>query len=209
VVNTAIHRAVEAHAAASPGAVAIASSRRTVTYREVNCRANALARRLVQTGLKRGATAIVRMEPSEDLIVVLLAILKAGAAYAWVKPGSPHDAIDLPASFCIMRGHSTREIGYLAVDIRGAVAASAAAPASPNLPIHTRGSDIACVLLDRHGAPQVLVPHAAVTALAGSAGVLPCPRTRTATLVEIWLALITGTSAAIVEAPATHTSVAA
>jgi non-ribosomal peptide synthetase component F len=181
-----------------PDAPAIVDRERVTTYCELNHRANALARRLRERGLTRGSLAIVQIPKSTDLAVVLLAVLKAGACYAWVEPGSPAgDA--LPASFCIAREYSGTEQQYLALDIDSALRDAAALPA-PNLPVLTRCADVACVLPDLDGHPQVLVPHATIAAL---------PRTRTrpqawegcAGALDLWMALMSGATLSIGRPP--------
>ena len=171
-----------------PHTVALIDGAQSVTYRDLNGRANTLARRLADSGLSRGAVALVRMERGVDLATVLLAVLKAGAAYTWVEPGSPGD-VDLPASFCILKRKSGAEQRYHAVDVRTALGACAERP-SPNLPILTRGSDIACALPDAAGEPQVLVAHGTITSM-------PTPP-RTASWMsepgafDLWVGLMSG-----------------
>lgn len=176
-----------------PDAVAVVDGAQAVTYRELNQRANTLARRLGECGLRRGSVAMVQMPRSVDLATVLLAVLKAGAAYACVEPGSA-DACELPASFCIAQRKSASEQRYLAVDIRNALAGCAARP-SANLPILTRGSDIACVLPDRLGDPQVLVPHETVTSMPATAHTgtwAPEPGA-----FDLWITLMSGATMTI------------
>jgi hypothetical protein len=188
VVNGAIHRVIEQQAAMQPHTVALTDGTQSVTYRELNGRANTLARRLAESGLRRGAVALVRMERGVDLATVLLAVLKAGAAYGWVEPGSAGD-VELPASFCILKRKSGSEQAYHAVDVRTALAACAERP-TPNLPILTRGSDVACALPDGDGNPQMLVPHGTITSM-------PTPRRTGPWMSEpgafdLWIGLMSG-----------------
>jgi hypothetical protein len=207
VVNGAIHRVIEYQAASRPDAPALTEGPRTLTYRELNQRANVLARRLVESGLTRGAIAMVRMPRSIDLAVVLLATLKAGAAYAWVEPGSRQE-LDLPANFCILRRRNGDEQGYLALDIRSALAACASRP-SPNLPILTRGSDLACVLLDAGGNAEVLVPHATITALPPTLPTDGGEWSASAGTFDLWLTLMTGAALSLGAATPVETTSAA
>jgi non-ribosomal peptide synthetase component F len=171
-----------------PDAVALVDGTAAVTYRDLNVRANTLARRLGECGLRRGAVAIVRMNRSIDLATLLLAVLKAGAAYSWMEPGSRDDA-DIPASFWITQRNSGSEQRYLAVDLSNAFAMCAARP-SPNLPILTRGSDVACVLPDGDGIPGVLVRHETITSMPAP------PRSAAWTgepgAFELWISLMAG-----------------
>jgi hypothetical protein len=163
VAHEAIHRAIELQTATRPDGSAVVGPR-TLSYRQLNQQANALARHLITSGLVRGSVALVRMHRSPELAVVLLAVLKAGAAYAWIDPDSPQ-GIDLPAPFCIVQEKIGHERQYLALDLTRALQDAAERP-SPNLPILSRGTDVACVLPGDDIASYVLVPHATVTALA-------------------------------------------
>jgi hypothetical protein len=197
-VGNAVHRLVEQLAAARPGAAAIVDGQGdgggTLTFRELNGRANTLARRLKESGLARGALAYVRMPRCADLAVVLLAVLKAGAAYVWVEPGSDID-LDLPASVCIApragAGPASQSDRWTAIDITGALRECARRP-GPNLPVLTRGSDIACVLPDVKGRPHLLVPHATITSLTQAQPPPADAPSGAAGALDLWVALISG-----------------
>jgi len=180
-----------------PDTVAVVDGTRTVTYRELNQRANTLARRLGECGLRRGSVALVQMPQSLELAIVLLAVLKAGAAYAWMDPAS-ESACELPANFCVAQRKSASEQRYLAVDIRNALAACAARP-SANLPILTRGSDIACVLPDAAGEPHVLVPHEAITSMPATAHTGTWASEPGA--FDLWITLMSGATMTVTERP--------
>ncbi|MGH8723136.1 MAG: AMP-binding protein [Burkholderiales bacterium] len=189
-MGTAVHRIIEHQAASRPDATAVAGDGRALTYREMNQRANTLARRLGESGLARGSLALVRMPRCTDLAIVLLAVLKAGAAYAWIAPGSPGD-LDLPASFSIAVARRGAEEQFLALDIVPALAAAASRP-GPNLPVLTRGADLACVLLDAGGLPHVLVPHATIAALLPPAAGRSGTAGDAAGALDLWLGLMSG-----------------
>ena len=188
MVNGAIHRVIEQRAALQPDAVALIEGTQIVTYRDLNVRANTLARRLGECGLRRGAVALVRMNRCVDLATLLLAVLKAGAAYSWIEPGSQAD-VDIAATFSIAQRKSAAEQRYLAVDLGNAFALCAARP-SPNLPILTRGSDIACVLPDSDGEAQVLVPHETITSM--PAPVQSGTWTSDPGAFDLWISLMAG-----------------
>ena len=84
--TSAIHRVIERHSANLADSIAIVDAVSSLTYRDLNQRANARARRLMDHGFRRGSLAVVKMEPSLDLAVTLLAVLKAGGAYSWIDP---------------------------------------------------------------------------------------------------------------------------
>jgi non-ribosomal peptide synthetase component F len=153
-----VHRIVEAHAASRGSEAAVIGAEGAITYRELNQRANALARYLIDRGLRRGSRAVVKMEPGPEMAVALLAVLKAGAAYTWLDLDDS-DVWPVGISLLCDGEHQA----HLVVSVRDAIQASSR-PA-PNLPILTRGHDIACVMPQRSGLPGVLVPHATIAAL--------------------------------------------
>ena len=71
----------EARVAAAPDAVALVSGDRTLTYRELNARANRLARLLVSRGVGPESLVGLALPRSVDQVVSLLAVVKAGAGY--------------------------------------------------------------------------------------------------------------------------------
>lgn len=88
-----IHHLVEEQAARIPDALAVADPVHALTYGTLNRRANALARRLQALGAGPEVFVGVCVEPSVDLVVALLAVLKSGAAYVPVDPAYPADRI--------------------------------------------------------------------------------------------------------------------
>ena len=83
----------EQQAALTPDGVAFIEGDRRLTYGELNRRANSLARRLRQSGLRDELTAAVCMRRSPDMMVGLLAIIKAGGAYVPIDPQLPVERI--------------------------------------------------------------------------------------------------------------------
>jgi amino acid adenylation domain-containing protein len=92
--GTPVHRLVEAHAALWPGRLAVADAGESLTYGELNARANRLARRLAALGVGLETTVAVCLERSAALAVAQLAVLKAGAAYAPLDPAYPAERRD-------------------------------------------------------------------------------------------------------------------
>ena len=80
---------VAAHVAAAPNAVAVKAAGVALTYAELDARANHLARRLRELGVKPNDTVGLCLERTPDLIALLLGILKAGGAYLPLEPGYP------------------------------------------------------------------------------------------------------------------------
>ncbi|WP_158274217.1 non-ribosomal peptide synthetase [Chromobacterium sp. Panama] len=72
---------IEASAAAAPEATALSDERRSLSYGELNRRANQLARGLIQLGVGPEDIVAIALPRSADTVVAMLAALKAGAAY--------------------------------------------------------------------------------------------------------------------------------
>lgn len=71
----------EAHAHQNPDAPAVVDDRASLTYSELNARANQVARLLMSRGVERGVPVPFFLSRSIHTIVAMLGILKAGAAY--------------------------------------------------------------------------------------------------------------------------------
>ena len=88
-----IHRLVEAQAARTPDAVAVSYRDQRLTYAELDERADRLAARLHRLGVNRGAKVGVCAERSPELVVALLGVLKAGAAFVPLDPEHPAERL--------------------------------------------------------------------------------------------------------------------
>ncbi|MEP7122426.1 MAG: non-ribosomal peptide synthase/polyketide synthase [Byssovorax sp.] len=87
--ETSIHALFEQQVDRSPEAPALTVDGRTLTYRELDDRANQLARHLVGKGVKPGALVGLCVQRSIEMMVGILGILKAGAAYVPLDPEYP------------------------------------------------------------------------------------------------------------------------
>ncbi|MBB5932043.1 non-ribosomal peptide synthetase, partial [Streptomyces echinatus] len=79
----------ERQAARTPDAVAISSGGEDITYDELNVRANQVAHALLAHGVHLESVVAVALPRSPELIIAILAILKAGAAYLPIDPAYP------------------------------------------------------------------------------------------------------------------------
>jgi non-ribosomal peptide synthetase component F len=99
-----IHHAFEHHAARDPDAVAVEHLGDTITYGELNRRANFLACRLRSMGATPGARVCLLVQRSIHMVVGILATLKAGAAYV---PLDGSIVTDSTLSFVLKNSKST------------------------------------------------------------------------------------------------------
>ncbi|HEY6320786.1 MAG TPA: AMP-binding protein, partial [Thermoanaerobaculia bacterium] len=94
-LTASLPRCFEDQVRRSPSAVAVvmpatdAAAGETVTYGDLDHRANLLARQLLARGLRPGAPVALCVERSVGLVVAVLAILKAGGAYVPIEPAQP------------------------------------------------------------------------------------------------------------------------
>jgi len=87
------HELFEQRAAEHPDAVAAVHGDRQLTYRELNARANRLARALLARGLRREGVVAVVTERNLDWMAAVLAVFKAGGVYLPIEPHFPADRI--------------------------------------------------------------------------------------------------------------------
>ncbi|MFI7388703.1 amino acid adenylation domain-containing protein [Streptomyces sp. NPDC049813] len=92
VTDTVVAR-FERQAAATPDAPAVSYGTTTLTYRQLDERANQLARLLVEQGAGAERFVALSVPRTHELPVAILGILKSGAAYVPVDPAYPADRI--------------------------------------------------------------------------------------------------------------------
>lgn len=91
--NNCIHQAFERKALEMPNAIAVSGEDRSLTYAELNERANQVAGHLRAAGIQPDDIVGVCLRRSPDLLVALLGILKSGGAYLPLDPSYPVDRI--------------------------------------------------------------------------------------------------------------------
>lgn len=178
-----LHRLIEAQVQRTPDGVAVVCGDRSLTYRELDERANQLSHRLRRMGVGRDVFVGLCTDRSVDMVVGLLGILKAGGAYVPLDPMFPRDRLAFmvedsklgvlvtesrlhqelglaaPAVLCLdqehdaLREESTQPLGG-AGSADGGAAEQEATPESLAYVIYTSGST---------GKPKgVCVPHLGV-----------------------------------------------
>ena len=109
----------------------------TITFHNLNAKANLLAKALIKRGITRGDVIGVYLDRSVDLIVALLAVMKAGATYVPVDTALPSERINtMIADACprlILTGHNVPEASEI--------------PTTPNTVPYARISDLTRQLL--------------------------------------------------------------
>ncbi|MGL6338719.1 MAG: non-ribosomal peptide synthetase, partial [Waterburya sp.] len=90
-----IHQLIEAQVALTPNQIAVVFEDQQLTYKQLNQKANQLARHLQQLGVTTETLVGVSMERSTEMLIALLAVLKAGGAYVPLDPHYPPDRLAL------------------------------------------------------------------------------------------------------------------
>ncbi|MEZ4868173.1 MAG: amino acid adenylation domain-containing protein [Caldilineaceae bacterium] len=88
-----MHHVFESHAMRTPDAVALRCGTATLTYGELNRRANQLAHHLRTLGVGPDVLVGLAVERSMDAMIGMLAILKAGGAYLPLDPAYPQERL--------------------------------------------------------------------------------------------------------------------
>ncbi|MEU3947685.1 amino acid adenylation domain-containing protein [Streptomyces sp. NPDC029526] len=165
-----VHEAFARTAAGHPGRTAVTGPHGTLTYRELDRRANALAHRLADMGTAPGELVGVAMRRTPRLVEAVLAVLKCGAAYVPLDLGNPaarNEAVLTDAGVRVVLGDAATagelpegpwqliDVETLGAQERQSAPAVAAHPADLAYSIFTSGST---------GRPKgVLVEHRNVT----------------------------------------------
>jgi amino acid adenylation domain-containing protein/FkbM family methyltransferase len=90
-----LHELFEAQAARTPRAIALVYNDERLSYEELNERANQLAHHLRATGVGPETRVGICLERSLEMVIGLLGILKAGAAYVPLDPSYPQERLNL------------------------------------------------------------------------------------------------------------------
>jgi fengycin family lipopeptide synthetase B len=109
-----IHHLFEKRARLLPSAIAVSGDGITLSYSELNGKANRLAHYLLSKGLKPGSAVALFMGRRPEMIVGILGVLKAGAAYLPIDPQYPEDEI----------GYLLEDSGAVLVLTRGSLSAA-------------------------------------------------------------------------------------
>ncbi len=170
VLDRPVHALIAEQAARTPEAPAVTCEGETLSYGELDARANRLARRLLALGVGPEVPVGLYLERSLDLPVALLAVWKAGGAYVPLDPAYPRERLawmleDSGAPVVLTHGSllatvppsAARAVCLDREDVAGESAAAAGVPTGPEslaYILYTSGST---------GRPKgVQIPHGAL-----------------------------------------------
>jgi amino acid adenylation domain-containing protein len=113
--NVSVHELFEERVALHPDSVALISNGTSLTYGELNARANRLARVLAGFGVGSEAVIGICLERSLEMVVSILGVLKSGAMYVPLDPSYPqrrldHMKADSKIQFAITKAHFEQNV---------------------------------------------------------------------------------------------------
>ena len=91
--DNCIHKLFEQQALRTPDAIAVVYGDDSLTYRQLDHRANHLAHHLRSIGVGSDGLVALCLERSHELVVAMLGILKAGGAYVPLDPEYPKERL--------------------------------------------------------------------------------------------------------------------
>ena len=115
-----IHQLFEEQASKTADAIAVVFQSQKLTYSELNARANQLARYLQKLRVGPERKVGICTERSLDMVVAILAVLKAGGAYIPLDPTYPRDRLDFmlkDSALAVLLSHS--HLAHQFSDYRG------------------------------------------------------------------------------------------
>lgn len=89
-----LHELFEQQAARTPRGIALIEGRRQYTYQELNSRANRVAQHLIARHIGPESLVGIALDRSSDMVVAILGVLKAGAAYVPLDPEYPRARLE-------------------------------------------------------------------------------------------------------------------
>ena len=117
-----IHGLFEAQVQRTPDAVALLADAQRLSYRELNERANRLAHHLREQGVVLESRVGICVERSAEMVIGLLAILKAGGGYVPLDPAYPLDRLaymleDSAPAVVLVQGATRALLGDIDVQV--------------------------------------------------------------------------------------------
>jgi amino acid adenylation domain-containing protein/non-ribosomal peptide synthase protein (TIGR01720 family) len=118
--NQWVNRLIELNAREKPNALAVAWGNERLTYSQLNRQANRLAHYLLGKGVRTGQAVGICVERSLDMVVTVLGVLKAGAAYIPIDPETSPERVffilhDASAALLLTQSGLRKKLGGLGV----------------------------------------------------------------------------------------------
>ncbi|MDB6019140.1 MAG: amino acid adenylation domain protein, partial [Pedosphaera sp.] len=88
-----LHTQFEEQVRKTPDAVALLYEDETITYAELNARANQLAHELQSAGVCAESLVAIYMDRCPEMVISIIAVLKAGGAYVPIDLAYPADRL--------------------------------------------------------------------------------------------------------------------
>jgi amino acid adenylation domain-containing protein len=217
--DTCLSKLFELQAEKKPDALAATFGAEKITYRELNARANQLARYLIKTDITSNRLVGVCIDRSIDMLIAILGILKAGGAYLPLDPTYPLSRL----SFIIKDSGSSilltqkdlaekfydQDIKTICLDIERELIAK---ETKDNLDLQVDTKQTACAFYTSGttGQPKgITIPHRAINRLVLNTNYVQLKETDTiaqvsnwsfdAATFEIWGALLNGARLSIID----------
>ncbi|MGE7815668.1 amino acid adenylation domain-containing protein [Pseudomonas sivasensis] len=196
-----VHQLFEAQALARPEAVAAVQGQLSLSYRDLNRRANRLAHHLINQGVQPGESVAIALPRSLDLLICQLAILKCGAVYVPLDVNAPLER----QAFIVQDSGAQRVLNSLA-----GLNLDALSPRNLDLVLSSHSVAYILYTSGSTGAPKgVQVPHRAISRLVLNNGYAEFnPQDRVAfasnpafdaSTLDVWAPLLNGGCVVVVE----------
>lgn len=213
--HTTIHQLFEDVTATFGSRTALVHGNKQWQYAELNRRANQMANLLFSMGMGRGSLVGVRLPPSPDYVIAVLAVLKTGACYVPLDPSEPSARVATALRGARLALTIGRQAQVDAFDGHDAICVDSVADqlneySTNNLGLPSTATDCAYVMFTSGstGTPKaVCIPHRGVVRLVRAANYAELGATETmlllaplafdASVFELWGALLNGASLVI------------
>lgn len=163
-----IHQLFEQQARLTPDTTALIMGGETLSYRQLNQQANLLATHLRSIGVEGNSLVGICVERSLEMVVAMLGILKAGAAYLPLDPSYPEERIaymleDSQSSIVITHGNLSQRLSNFGVTVISLVQPLNGNSENPDISLNSDNLAYIIYTSGSTGKPKgVEVPHRSV-----------------------------------------------
>jgi amino acid adenylation domain-containing protein len=210
--KSTIHDLFEQQATRTPDAIAVVFEGASLTYRELNARANRIAHHLITLGVGAGDCVALALPRSDDLVAAELAVLKCGAAYVPLDLEHPTERLhfmlaDCAARVLVCRSHCSL-LGLTRLEVDRL--AEPSVYTDPQRPVHPQAGAYVMYTSGSTGTPKgVMVAHQAVVKLVMNNGyarfdasdrvAFAANPAFDASTMEVWAPLLHGGAIVVIE----------